>query len=147
MTSSPPSGAPRSGWTRSGAIFDVDAARRALDGLREKSAAPDFWSRPAEAQELLRQSRAEEKTLETAARVASIREELETFAELLEEGESADVDAREALAAARAFAAELELSVKMSAPEDSRNAWVMIHAGAGGQHVNVTDSADRKSVV
>jgi peptide chain release factor 2 len=61
-----------------------------------------------------------------------LRDELSTFAELLQEGEPADTDAREALRAAEAFSDELELSVKMGAPEDARNAWLMIHAGAGG---------------
>ena len=61
-----------------------------------------------------------------------LREELDTFAELLKEGEPAEPDAREALGKAAAFADELELSVKMGSPEDSKNAWVMIHAGAGG---------------
>ena len=60
------------------------------------------------------------------------RDELETLAELLREGEPADRDAREALAAVATFADDLELSVKMGAPEDSKNAWIMIHPGAGG---------------
>jgi peptide chain release factor 2 len=52
--------------------------------------------------------------------------------ELLKEGEPAEPDARAALSAAAAFAEELELSVKMSAAEDANNAWLSIHAGAGG---------------
>ena len=50
----------------------------------------------------------------------------------MHEGEPAEKDAREAIAAATAFADELELSVKMGAPEDAKNAWLIIHAGAGG---------------
>ena len=55
-----------------------------------------------------------------------------TFVELLKEGEPTEADARAALAEATAFSDELELSVKMGAPEDARNAWLSIHAGAGG---------------
>ena len=61
-----------------------------------------------------------------------MRDELETFAELLKEGEPADGDARETLRRAGEFADGLELSVKMGAAEDARNAWLIIHAGAGG---------------
>jgi peptide chain release factor 2 len=61
-----------------------------------------------------------------------LREELDTLAELLREGEAAEADARQSLSEAAAFADELELSVKMGAPEDAKNAWVTIHAGAGG---------------
>jgi peptide chain release factor 2 len=61
-----------------------------------------------------------------------LADEVSTFADLLREGEPADADAREALAAARGFADDLELAVKMGTPDDSKNAWVMIHPGAGG---------------
>ena len=50
----------------------------------------------------------------------------------MREGEPADSEARAAVAAAGSFANELELAVKMSAPEDANNAWFSIHAGAGG---------------
>ena len=110
----------------------MDAARSALDGLREKAAAPDFWSHPEAAQEILRQTREQERKVETASRLDELRDELETFAELLGEGEPADRDAREALRRAGEFADELELSVKMGEPDDARNSWLMIHAGAGG---------------
>ncbi len=65
-------------------------------------------------------------------RLDDLRSELEAFAELLGEGEPADKEARESLAAATSFADELELAVKMGAPEDAKNAWMSIHAGAGG---------------
>jgi len=123
---------PRSDCFRSGAIFDVDAARSALETLREKSASPDFWSRQEEAQETLRQIKRHEKTLETAGRIGELRDELDTFVELLKEGEPADADARSALESAQAFSQDLELSVKMGQPEDDKNAWMMIHPGAGG---------------
>jgi len=61
-----------------------------------------------------------------------LESELSTLVELLKEGEPAEADARAALSAAAAFADDLELSVKMSAPEDANNAWLSIHAGAGG---------------
>jgi peptide chain release factor 2 len=70
--------------------------------------------------------------LATAKRLDELRGELEVLAELLHEGEAAEGEARETLQAAAVFADELELAVKMSAPEDARNAWLSIHAGAGG---------------
>lgn len=123
---------PRSGFCRFGAIFDLDAARSALEGLREKSAAPDFWSRPEEAQDVQRKVRGHERRIETAKTLDETREELDTFAELLREGEETDADARDALRKAQTFGDELELSVKMGNPEDESNAWFSIHAGAGG---------------
>jgi len=68
----------------------------------------------------------------TADRIQELRDELDTFVELLKEGEPADKDARQALDTARALSEELELSVKMGQPEDEKNAWMTIHSGAGG---------------
>jgi peptide chain release factor 2 len=76
--------------------------------------------------------RSHERKLETAKSLDELRDELDTFVELLKEGENADADAQETLRKAGAFADELELSVKMGAPEDEANAWLSIHAGAGG---------------
>jgi peptide chain release factor 2 len=81
---------------------------------------------------VLRQTRGREKTLETIARVDALRDELGALGELLAEGEPAEKEARESLATALAFGDELELAVKMGAPEDPNNAWLSIHAGAGG---------------
>ncbi len=100
--------------------------------LREKAAAADFWSRPEEAQEVLRQTRGFEKKIESGERLDELKGELEALSDLLREGEPAEKEARESLAAASSFADELELAVKMGAPEDAKNAWLSIHAGAGG---------------
>jgi peptide chain release factor 2 len=81
---------------------------------------------------VLREIRGFEKHLETAERLDALRGELSALEELLREGEPAETEARESLAAAGAFADDLELAVKMGAPEDARNAWLSIHAGAGG---------------
>ncbi len=81
---------------------------------------------------MLREIRGFEKRLETAERLDALRGELSAFEELLREGEPAETEARESLAAAGTFADELELAVKMGAPEDVKNAWLSIHAGAGG---------------
>ena len=88
---------PRIAFRRSGAIFDRDAARSALAELREKTVAPDFWSRPDEAQEIHKNIRVHEKTLETSDRLDELSQELQTLAELLKEGEPAEPDAKEAI--------------------------------------------------
>ena len=54
------------------------------------------------------------------------------FAEFLRAGEEIDGEAASALAAATAYADDLELALKMTEPEDSNNAWFSIHSGAGG---------------
>ncbi len=117
---------------RSGGIFDCPAARSALDELREKSAAVDFWSEPDRAQATLRRIKTHEKTLSTDAEAARRADELRVFEEFLRAGEDVDGEASAALAAASSWADDLELSLKMTDPEDASNAWFSIHSGAGG---------------
>ena len=57
---------------------------------------------------------------------------MRVFADFLRAGEDVDGEAAAALAKARAYADGLELSVKMTEPEDANNAWFSIHSGAGG---------------
>jgi peptide chain release factor 2 len=120
------------GCRRSGGIFDCDAARSALEDLRSKSAEPDFWSDQAAAQDTNRKIKGFEKTLETDAKAAETAEELGVFLEFLREGEAVDAEAEAAFAKATVYADDLELSLKMTAPEDPANAWFTIHSGAGG---------------
>jgi peptide chain release factor 2 len=54
------------------------------------------------------------------------------FAEFLRGGEDIDEEASATLGRASRLADELELSLKMTAPEDASNAWLTIHSGAGG---------------
>ena len=54
------------------------------------------------------------------------------FEEFLRAGEDVDGEASTALAGASAWADDLELSLKMTDPEDANNAWFSIHSGAGG---------------
>jgi peptide chain release factor 2 len=54
------------------------------------------------------------------------------FGEFLRAGEEIDGEASGALAAATAYADDLELALKMTEPEDANNAWFSIHSGAGG---------------
>jgi peptide chain release factor 2 len=59
-------------------------------------------------------------------------DELHVFEEFLRAGEDVDGEAGAALAAAAAWTDDLELSLKMTDPEDASNAWFSIHSGAGG---------------
>jgi peptide chain release factor 2 len=122
----------RSAFRRSGGIFDCDGALRALETLRQLTAAPDFWQDREKAQSTLREIKAKETTIDTDRRTRIASEDLNVFADLLREGEDVESDATEALARARALADDLELSLKMTEPEDANNAWLSIHSGAGG---------------
>ncbi|GMU65084.1 MAG: peptide chain release factor 2 [Acidobacteriota bacterium] len=93
---------------------------------------PGFWDRPAESADLLRKRRDIERRVETLKRLRSDSDELATWNELIEESGEADPDA---LVFADRLAGDLEkldLQLKLSGPDDEKNALVAVNAGAGG---------------
>lgn len=105
-----------------------------MDELNARSEDPDIWNKPDEAQKLMR----ERNRLDSAvSAVRSISEELEATLEIAEladaEGDSDMLDeAAEALAKLSKRAADAELEALLSGEADANNAFVEIHAGAGG---------------
>ena len=94
---------------------------------------PAFWTRPEESKIVLQRRRAAEKKVKLLRRMRKDAEELATWRELFDE------DAGSVETEVRAFADKLdselralELELKMSGPEDERNAIMALHPGAGG---------------
>jgi peptide chain release factor 2 len=94
---------------------------------------PGFWDKPAESAVVLQKRRAIERQVETLKRFRADADELATWRELLAES-SGEVDA-DAVAFTERLArdlAELELRIKLSGPDDDKNAILAINSGAGG---------------
>jgi peptide chain release factor 2 len=72
-----------------------------------------------------------ERRLETLKRLRSDAEELTAWRELLAEGED-DPEVEKFLGRLSAELERLELELKLSGPDDDKNAIVVIHPGAGG---------------
>ena len=93
--------------------------------------APVFWDRPADSAPVLRKRRGLERRVALLKRLRADAEELETWQELVAEGE-ADADLGRFTSRLERELAELELQLKLSGPDDERNAIVAVHPGAGG---------------
>lgn len=92
---------------------------------------PGFWDDHQSSAGILQERRALERSL---AKLTGLREdasELETWRELIAEG-LADVELDRFVARLEKEFEQLELELKLSQPEDPRNAFVAIHPGAGG---------------
>ncbi len=99
--------------------------------LDREMQAPDFWDNPKKSTPILQKRRAIERQVNTLKKIRSDAEEMETWQELIAEGEGDE----EAVAFADRLSKELEeleLSLKLSDPDDVRDAIISIHAGAGG---------------
>lgn len=98
--------------------------------------APDFWDNPKKSAPILQKRRVVERKVQTLEKLREDGDELATWRELLAEGE-ADDELVEFVEGLEESLDKLELSLKLSGPEDGNDALVSIHPGAGG-----TDSQD-----
>ncbi|MEM8964426.1 MAG: peptide chain release factor 2 [Acidobacteriota bacterium] len=107
---------------------DLDDALAELDSEMQ---APDFWDKPEKSAPILQKRRQLEKKRDTLKSLDLAADDLEGWKELLAEGEEDD-DAVEFAEELAKKLDKLELELKLSGPEDGRNAFVAIHPGAGG---------------
>src|SRR5215211_3971789 len=92
---------------------------------------PGFWDNPQQNAAIMQQRRALERRLQTLNRLRSDSEELTAWRELMEEGEG-DPEFDRFLDRLEQDLEKLELELKLSGPDDDKNAIVAIHPGAGG---------------
>lgn len=103
-------------------------------GLKKKTEAGDFWADPAAAQKVLKRINAEEKLLDTFAKLQSKAGDLQTLLNLAAE-EKDDVTRAETEGEIAELGRELsgfELIIFLSGEDDAKNAILTIHPGAGG---------------
>ncbi len=93
---------------------------------------PGFWDRPAESAGLMRKRREVERRVETLNRLRTDAEELATWRELLGNEGEADTDALAFSERLGATLEKLDLELKLSGPDDDKNALVIVNSGAGG---------------
>jgi peptide chain release factor 2 len=102
-----------------------------MAALNRRMEDPTFWDDPEKSAPLLRERRALERRLETLNRLRSDAGDLAAWKELVAEGE-ADADLEPFLVRVGEELDKLELELKLSGPDDDKNAILNIHPGAGG---------------
>src|SRR4051794_5832687 len=94
-----------------------------------------FWETPAKNATVLQKRRDIERRLETLNRLRADADELATWRELLDEGATnpeADSEFDRFIDRLEPELTKLELELKLSGPDDDKNAILAIHPGAGG---------------
>ncbi|MFV1850230.1 MAG: peptide chain release factor 2 [Thalassospira sp.] len=114
--------------------LDWDNALRRLDELNALAEDPTLWDNAANAQKVMRERTQMDDAINGYRKLA---QELEDNIELIELGEAeGDADtvaeAEEGLRAIREIAAQRELESLLSGEADANDAYLEIHAGAGG---------------
>jgi len=92
---------------------------------------PGFWDSPAKNATILQKRREIERRMSTLKRLSADADELETWRQLIDEGEL-DPEFDRFLERLTSELDKLELQLKLSEPDDELNAILAIHPGAGG---------------
>jgi peptide chain release factor 2 len=117
-----------------GGYLDVERRRQRVQELSEQRLDPSFWNDPNAARKVEQEIALEKDWVESYDRLVRRVEDIQTLEELAEEDPEAELDEeieREATRLASELDA-LELRGMLAGPDDSRNAILTIHPGAGG---------------
>jgi peptide chain release factor 2 len=128
---------------RCGGIFDVATRETALAELEKQAAAPDFWSDQEKARDIIERTNRQRTVLSPFNALAEMAEELEVLIELAEEDDDQQQirhtidEAADKLKQSDPALEKLEMQSLLSGELDSGDAYISLHAGAGG-----TESCD-----
>jgi peptide chain release factor 2 len=115
-----------------GAIFDGASLRNQLAELETKLTDPSVWSDQERSQQLMRQRKRLEGELAMDTELGRRVDDIATYFDLAREGETVTDDLKKEIDGLRDLAEKLETETLLSGENDSRNAIVTIHPGAGG---------------
>ena len=118
---------------RSEVIFDSDRREQKISKLNEKRLDPNFWNNPAEAKEVEKAIAIEQQWIDAWQGLKRQAEDLETLILLADEGESGlENDIQSEAQSLTDMVEDLEFKNMLQGKDDSRNAILTIHPGAGG---------------
>ncbi len=117
-----------------GGIFDWDTAAERLDRLNAQAEDSGLWADPAKAQKVMRERQTLDKQVKTYLSLEGGLDDALTLIELGEdEGDAASIAEGEAMVVAlRARVAKQEVEALLSGEADGNDAYLEVHAGAGG---------------
>ncbi len=124
----------RSGWRTSGGIFDIDKKVKEVTALEKVTHDPEFWSTASSAKKTLKRIKDLKRTIEPWQKVHQESEDVFSLYEMaLEEDDESTI--QELIPQIEQLAKDvdhLEFIRKLSGEDDSADAILTIHSGAGG---------------
>lgn len=131
------------GWRKCGGIFDVERREKKVSELDAKASSPDFWNDPAAARAVIDETNRHRLVLKPFSALKKALEEGRVLLDLaVEESDPeqkalARKDVEEILSRAETKFERLEIQALLSDEFDDNDAYMTLHAGAGG-----TESCD-----
>lgn len=117
---------------KSGGIFDFDSLSNKITTLQEETTAVGFWDDNKSAQTILKQISILENEQKMWNSLDELRENLDLHFELINIGENPDSSLQTELNRFNKELNHAEILTILNGPDDSRDALVTIHPGAGG---------------
>ena len=115
-----------------GGIFDLDALNKKIDNLKEKTADPIFWSDNKKASTVLKNISRIEKEIKLWNDIEEKHSDVEVLFEFHSEGEISIIDISNEVLQYKNIVEDLELRLILGKKEDTQDAIITIHPGAGG---------------
>ena len=117
---------------RLGGIFDVDSLLDSIVGLKKQSVNPKFWENRNKASGILKKISTVEKEVELWEKIKNKKNDIEVLFEFFDQGE---INIEEIYLEVKNFndiIEDVELKTILGRDEDTQNAILTIHPGAGG---------------
>ena len=118
--------------TNCGGIFDLESRETEIEKLRQKSGAPDFWNDNSSAQAILKKISLIEKELALWSDLEKRNGDVEVLLEFADSGDAELEEVNEELKSYTQIIEEVELKMILGDEQDTQDAIVTIHPGAGG---------------
>ena len=115
-----------------GGIFDLSTKQIKLEKFREESVLPDFWNDNKSASGLLKKISLLEKEIELWANLKLSQGDVQVLIEFAETGETSTEEVNSELVKFINTIEDLELKMILGDPQDTQDAIITIHPGAGG---------------
>ncbi|MGM0466901.1 MAG: peptide chain release factor 2 [Acidobacteriota bacterium] len=112
--------------------FDPEHKKDRIKSLEKELSSPDIWEDQAKLKSLQKEKKRLEESFNSFKKIKEIKEEIDVFLELSDEGEDVLSDLDKALTNFKTLLSELELETLFFEKDDPRNAILTIHPGAGG---------------
>jgi peptide chain release factor 2 len=113
-------------------FFDYEQKKKQIEDLNRDLSTPEIWQDQKKSQTLQQTKKRLERVVQSVAGLYAQKEEIDTLLDLAKEGEDVDKDFDASLAAFAKRLDEAELQTLFYETDDTRNAILTIHPGAGG---------------
>ncbi len=117
--------------------LDIDKKLIEISNDEEKTANPDFWAKPKEAEVLLKTLRIKKRWVEDYTTVLTLQDDLSVLYEFYKEGETEESEVVSQFEKTSTFLEDIEFRNMLSEEGDSLSSVIQITVGAGG-----TESCD-----